>query len=103
MEHTMLMSCVSGGALGASYFRELCLRSKTGNKSTDPYDTEHLEKIAHNTLNPIVFNLVTNDMLLDVNRFRYQGHDVQKGSRVRTGRSSQQAHRFYPRKTTQSL
>jgi hypothetical protein len=73
MEHTVLMSCVSGGALGASYFRELCLRNKLGDGVTDPYDKKHLEKIAHTTLNPIVFNLVTNDMLLDVNKFQYQG------------------------------
>ncbi len=72
MEHTMLMSCVSGGAFGASYFRELCLRKKLG-EAIDPYDKKHLEKIAHNTLNPIVFNLVTNDIFLDVNKFQYQG------------------------------
>jgi hypothetical protein len=72
MEHTMLMSCVSGGALGASYFRELCLRRKLG-EVIDPYDKKHLDNIAHNTLNPIVFNLVTNDILLDVNKFQYQG------------------------------
>jgi hypothetical protein len=73
MEHTVLMSCVSGGALGASYFRELCLRNKLGDEAIDPYDKKHLGKIAHNTLNPIVFSLVTNDMLLDVNKFQYQG------------------------------
>jgi len=72
MEHTMLMSCVSGGALGASYFRELCLRRKLG-EVIDPYDKKHLDKIAYNTLNPIIFNLVTNDILLDVNKFQYQG------------------------------
>lgn len=72
MKHTMLMSCVSGGALGASYFRELCLRRNLG-EVVDPYDKEHLKKIAYNTLNPIVFNLVTNDILFDVNKFQYQG------------------------------
>jgi hypothetical protein len=73
MEHTVLMSCVSGGALGASYFRELCLRNKLGDETIDPYDKKHLDKIAHNTLNPIIFNFVTNDMLLDINKFQYQG------------------------------
>ena len=72
MKHTMLMSCVSGGAVGASYFRELCLRKKLG-EVVDPYDQIHLDKIAYNALNPIVFNLVTNDILLDVNKFQYQG------------------------------
>ena len=72
MKHTMLMSCVSGGALGASYFRELYLRNKLG-EASDPYDEIHLDKIAHNRLNPIVFNLVTNDILFDVNTCQYQG------------------------------
>lgn len=72
MEHTMLMSCVSGGALGASYYRELCLRKKLG-EPVDPYSEEYLDRIARNSLNPVIFNLVTNDTLLDVNKFQYQG------------------------------
>ena len=72
MEHTMLMSCVSGGALGVSYFRELCLRKKQG-EAIDPYDKTYLDRISRNSLNPIVFNLLTNDMLLDLNKFQYQG------------------------------
>lgn len=72
MKHTVLMSCVSGGALGASYFRELCLRHIRG-EAILPYDPAHLDKIARNTLNPMVFSLLTNDLLLDVNQFRYQG------------------------------
>jgi len=72
MEHTMLMSCVSGGAFGASYFRELCLRKKLG-EAVDPYSQEYLDRIARNSLNPIIFNLVTNDILLDINTCQYQG------------------------------
>ena len=72
MEHTMLMSCVSGGAFGVSYFRELCLRKKLG-EAINPYDPAYLDNIARNSLNPVVFNLITNDMLLDVNKLQYQG------------------------------
>ena len=72
MAHTMLMSCVSGGALGVSYFRELYLRSKLG-EDIDPYAEKHLDQIAQNTLNPVVFTLVTNDILLDLGQFEYQG------------------------------
>jgi hypothetical protein len=72
MAHTMLMSCVSGGALGVSYFRELYLRSKLG-EDVDPYAEKHLDQIAQNTLNPVVFTLVTNDILLDLGQFEYQG------------------------------
>ncbi|MHA7877303.1 MAG: patatin-like phospholipase family protein [Bacteroidota bacterium] len=77
MKHTMLMSCVSGGALGASYFRELYLRNKLG-EASNPYDTIHLDKIAHNKLNPIIFNLVTNDMLLNTNKCQYQGRKYRR-------------------------
>lgn len=72
MEHTMLMSCVSGGALGGSYFRELYLRKKLG-ESINLYDEAYLDNISQNSLNPIVFSLVTNDMLLDMNKVQYQG------------------------------
>lgn len=72
MEHTMLMSCVSGGALGASYFRELYLRKKLG-EPIHLQDEVYLDNISQNSLNPVVFNLVTNDMLLDMNRVQYQG------------------------------
>ena len=72
MEHTMLMSCVSGGALGASYFRELYLRKKLG-EAINPYEEAYLDSISRNSLNPIVFNLITHDMLFNFNNFQYQG------------------------------
>ncbi len=72
MEHTMLMSCVSGGALGAGYFRELYLRSKQ-KEPVNLYDLKYLDNIARDSLNPIVFSLVTNDILFDFNKFNYNG------------------------------
>ncbi|MEM9416858.1 MAG: patatin-like phospholipase family protein, partial [Bacteroidota bacterium] len=72
MKHTMLMSCVSGGAFGVSYFRELYLRQKLG-EPIDPYEEAHLHNISKNGHNPVVFNLVTNDMLFNLGTFRYQG------------------------------
>lgn len=72
IQHTVLMSCASGGALGAAYFRELCLRQKLG-QAVDPCAKIHVDKISHSSLNPIVFHLIANDLLLDVGRFTYQG------------------------------
>ena len=72
MEHTMLMSCVSGGALGASYFRELYLRKKLG-EAINPYEAACLDSISRNSLNPVVFNLITHDLLFNFNKFQYQG------------------------------
>lgn len=72
MKHTMLMSCVSGGALGVGYFRELYLRYRLG-ESINPYDKIYLDRISKNSHNPIVFNLLTNDMLFNLNTFRYRG------------------------------
>lgn len=72
MAHTMLMSCVSGGALGASYFRELYWR-KQQKLPIDLYDHQYLDKIARNSLNPVIFSLLTNDILLDLNRVQYNG------------------------------
>ena len=73
MEHTMLMSCVSGGALGASYFRELYLRKKLG-EAINPYEEAYLDSISRNSLNPIVFNLITHDMLFNFNNFQLRIH-----------------------------
>ncbi|MEL6539243.1 MAG: hypothetical protein AAFP93_00500 [Bacteroidota bacterium] len=70
MTHTMLMTCVSGGALGAAYFRELYLRQRQG-KLVDLYNKAYLRKIAHNSLNAVVFHLIVNDLLVNAKRIQY--------------------------------
>ena len=70
MKHTMLMSCVSGGTLGAAYFRELYLRQQQGQIS-DLYAKKYLDKVACNTLNAVMFNFIINDLFLNLKRVKY--------------------------------
>ena len=66
MKHTMLMTGASGGMIGASYYRELCLKKKYG-LVDDLYNSQYLTNISKDILNPVVFSLVVNDMF-----FRFQ-------------------------------
>lgn len=56
----------SGGMVGASYFRELLLRKKSG-KIDDLYAEEYRENIGKDLLNKLSFSASTNDLF-----FRYQ-------------------------------
>ena len=74
MCHTSLMTGASGGLIGAAYFRELCLRNFTGDK-IDYYQKKYVANMARDLLNPLVFSLVSNDLLLRLGKYddgRYQ-------------------------------
>jgi hypothetical protein len=72
MEQTMLITGASGGLIGASYFREVMLRSKQG-EDVRPYSSSHQEKIATDNLNPLIFSLLANDLFVGFNKFEYAG------------------------------
>ncbi|MDX1627963.1 MAG: patatin-like phospholipase family protein, partial [Fulvivirga sp.] len=73
MDHAMLITGASGGLIGASYFRELAL-------SNDPdiYHHEHLERIATDNLNAIIFSMLINDLFSGLQRFEYEGLNYKK-------------------------
>jgi hypothetical protein len=66
MKHTRLITGASGGLIGASYFRELCLRKLQG-ENINPYQQQYLDNISKDVLNPIIFSMVVNDIF-----FRFQ-------------------------------
>ncbi|MBX9697135.1 MAG: patatin-like phospholipase family protein, partial [Alphaproteobacteria bacterium] len=68
MNHTMLMTGASGGMIGASYYRELYLRSQQG-KIDNLYDSKYLTNISSDILNPIIFSLVVNDVFFRFQKF----------------------------------
>ncbi len=74
LNHTTLMTGASGGMVGAAYFRELILQNKINN-STSPYDAHHLAKISRDNLNPIIFSLVVNDLLMQTKTFTWAGNE----------------------------
>jgi hypothetical protein len=73
MEKSVLITGASGGLIGASYFRELKLREKLGQR-TRPYAVSHQQQIATDNLNPLIFGLLANDFFVKFTKFKYNGN-----------------------------
>ena len=71
-EHTRLITGASGGVIGAAFFRELYLRSLR-DSSIQVADNQYLEQISSDNLNPIIFTLLVNDLLIRSQYFEYNG------------------------------
>lgn len=72
-KHTELYTGASGGVLGEAFFREIYLRSFS-DKSFNPSDPAFLNQISADNLNPIIFTLLVNDLLIRNQRFEYSGY-----------------------------
>jgi hypothetical protein len=73
MEKSILITGASGGLIGASYFRELKLREKSG-ENTRPYAEVHRQNISTDNLNPLIFSLLANDFFVSFTKFKYNGN-----------------------------
>jgi len=76
LNSTMLITGASGGLIGASYYRELQLRKESD--SINPYSSNHLDRIAGDNLNAIIFSMLINDFFVGFKKFEYAGHDYEK-------------------------
>lgn len=66
--HTQLITGASGGLIGAAYYRELLLQQiNSKNNNINALNRNYYDKITQDILNPVIFNMVVNDIL-----FRYQ-------------------------------
>ncbi|HSF52621.1 MAG TPA: patatin-like phospholipase family protein [Algoriphagus sp.] len=72
-KHTELYTGASGGVLGEAFFREIYLRSLS-DPSFDPNDPKFLAQISADNLNPILFTLLVNDLLIRNQSFEYRGY-----------------------------
>lgn len=72
-KHTELYTGASGGVLGEAFFREIYLRSLSDPK-IEPSDPEFLDQLSADNLNPIIFTLLVNDLLIRNQRFEYRGY-----------------------------
>lgn len=76
-KHTEFLTGASGGVLGAAFFREIYLRSKT-NPDVKPLDSKYLDELSADNLNPIIFTLLVNDLLIRNQYFEYNGRKYLK-------------------------
>lgn len=72
IKHTELFTGASGGVIGEAFFREIYLRSQS-DKTIDPKDPIYLDQISADNLNPIIFTLLVNDLLIRNQYFDYGG------------------------------
>lgn len=77
MKQSVLITGASGGLIGASYFRELTLRQLSG-ENVRPYSNIHLNNIAADNLNPLIFSLLANDLFTSFTRFDYANQNYKK-------------------------
>ncbi len=68
MPRTFLISGASGGMLGATYFREL-YRHKERGEPIDLQDTDYVNNISKDLLNPLFSSFVTRDILAPAQSF----------------------------------
>jgi hypothetical protein len=76
-KHTQLMTGASGGIIGAAFFRELYLLSQL-DSAMNLKDDLYLNQISSDNLNPILFTLLVNDLLIRNQYFTYNGRKYLK-------------------------
>jgi len=77
IKHTELMSGASGGVLGMAFFRELYLRSLE-DAGIDLASGIYRDQISADNLNPIIFSLLVNDLLIRNQFFNYNAQSYLK-------------------------
>ncbi|PRY87909.1 patatin-like phospholipase family protein [Mongoliibacter ruber] len=69
-KHTQLITGASGGIIGAAFFRELYMQNQS-DPSMHFKDEKYLNQISSDNLNPIIFTLLVNDLLIRSQYFTY--------------------------------
>jgi len=77
LKHTFLFSGSSGGALGASYLRELYYRQKSGLLRSVDLDSL-TDCIAGDILNPLIATMLLSDFLIPTGKFQYDNIEYTK-------------------------
>ncbi len=72
-----LYTGASGGLVGASYFRELCLRAEKS-EIQSIYSNEYYEKLGMDMLNKLSFSASTRDIFFRFSNFEYGGYEYPK-------------------------
>ncbi len=70
--HTQMITGASGGMIGAAYYRELVLRSRT-DSSIDSLFPRFTRNMGKDLLNQVSFTITTNDLFYRYQNFNYNG------------------------------
>ncbi len=65
MKETALITGASGGLIGAAFYRDLYW------KDGSPEDAEHLKEVGDELLNPIIFTLLINDLIVKATKVEF--------------------------------
>ncbi len=76
-KNTVLISGASGGMLGAACMRDLKLNEVLGD-TVNIYNRSHVENLAKDLLNPLIFTSISNDIFLPLMKFEKNGHKYKK-------------------------
>lgn len=76
MNKTLFITGASGGMLGAAYYRELFLKSKS--EKIDLQSKGYVDDIATDLLNPLFSSFVSRDLIGPVQKFTYNKFDYSK-------------------------
>jgi hypothetical protein len=69
LRKTKLITGSSGGMIGAAFIRELYLQKRT-QKNINIYDSRYCDDISKDILNPVTFNIATNELFLNMQKFK---------------------------------
>lgn len=76
-KHLQMISGASGGMIGAAYFRELLLRSRSG-QAVNLYSQEYKNNLSKDLLNKLAFSASTNDLFIRFQHLTHNGHNYTK-------------------------
>jgi hypothetical protein len=77
LDGTVFISGASGGMLGASYWREVLLRQRSG-EAVSVQDSSLLHDLGQDLLNPVAASLMANDLFFPVRTCAYSGVTYRK-------------------------
>ncbi len=78
MKRTILINGASGGLLGAAYYRELYLQQQTKNKTINLQNSQYVNDVSKDLLNPLFSSFVSRDIIGPVQKFKVGGYEYVK-------------------------
>lgn len=72
LKHNIMTTGSSGGMIGAAYYRELALQSQL--TEINAFHPRYQDDLSKDLLNPVVFNMFVNDVIIRTHSYEYDGY-----------------------------